>query len=140
MRICVYQGAATFLDVEGNLAQMERIAKAAAAQGAQLALFPELFLCGYNLGSDAARVADSVDGQSTRRAAGIARRHDIALLYGYAGGPRHTSTIRRSSSTMRGKLVPTTARCICSDRTKSAFSRPATMSSWWIFSDSASES
>jgi predicted amidohydrolase len=84
MRICVYQGAATFLDVEGNLAQMERIAKAAAAQGAQLALFPELFLCGYNLGSDAARVADSVDGQSTRRAAGIARRHDIALLYGYA--------------------------------------------------------
>ena len=84
MRICVYQGAAAFLDVEANLTQIERIAKTAVAQGAQLVLFPELFLCGYNLGNDGDRVADAADGQSTRRAADIARHHDIALLYGYA--------------------------------------------------------
>jgi predicted amidohydrolase len=63
---------------------MNSIAKACALQGAGLVIFPELFLCGYNLGDDASGVSDTVDGASVERACSIARESSVALLYGYA--------------------------------------------------------
>jgi predicted amidohydrolase len=84
MRLAVYQGTGDFLDKAANLARMERLAATAAQQGAGLLMLPEIYLSGYNLGDDCARMAEPVDGSSAQEAARIAKQHGIALLYGYA--------------------------------------------------------
>jgi len=84
MRVSMYQCAGRFLNVAGNLQTMSTVAKACAIQGSAVVVFPELFLSGYNLGDDATRVADSVDGKSIRIAQKIARDNAIALVFGYA--------------------------------------------------------
>ncbi|MCS0503433.1 carbon-nitrogen hydrolase family protein [Ancylobacter mangrovi] len=67
-----------------NLDRLEAAAARAAGNGAELLLAPEMFLSGYNIGRDmAARLAEPADGPSARRAGEIARRHGIALCYGY---------------------------------------------------------
>lgn len=83
MKIALYQGLARLLEPERNLERMEEMAHAAALQGAGLVIFPELFLTGYNLGDDAARLAESAEGPSARRVGEIAARHKLAILYGY---------------------------------------------------------
>jgi predicted amidohydrolase len=66
------------------LAAMEAAARAAAAQGARLIVFPEMFLTGYAVaGAELARLAETADGPAAARAAGIAEAAGIALLYGY---------------------------------------------------------
>jgi 5-aminopentanamidase len=84
MKLAVYQGPGDFLDKKANLARMNRLAAASALQGAGLLMLPEIYLSGYNLGGDCARMAEPADGASAREAARIAKRHKIALLYGYA--------------------------------------------------------
>jgi predicted amidohydrolase len=84
MKLAVYQGAGDFLDKAANLARMDRLAAAAALQGTELLMLPEVYLSGYNLGDDCARMAEPADGRSAREAGRIARRHHVALLYGYA--------------------------------------------------------
>jgi predicted amidohydrolase len=84
MKLAVYQGAGDFLDKTANLTRMDRLAAAAVQQGAGLLMLPEIYLSGYNLGDDCARMAEPVDGASAQEAARIAKRHGIALLYGYA--------------------------------------------------------
>lgn len=96
MRVCLYQSGGTLLEVDANLEEMARVAKAARLQGAQLVIFPELFLCGYNLGDDAPSVADRVDGSTVKRAGEIARQSGVALIYGYAerdGGSIYNSAV-----------------------------------------------
>ena len=68
MRVFMYQCSGRFLDVAGNLEDMDRVARACAVQGGELVIFPELFLCGYNIGDDAPRVAQTVDGDAIDRA------------------------------------------------------------------------
>jgi predicted amidohydrolase len=83
MKLGIYQCAGTFLDSQKNLNLMEQVAQAASLQGADLLVFPELFLTGYNIGDDAEALAEPMDGNSAQRAAKIATKHQIALLYGY---------------------------------------------------------
>lgn len=83
MRIAVFQGPEQPGDVAANLTRLEALAQAA-GQEARLLLCPELFLTGYNIGTEAAqRLAEPVDGASAQRAAAIASRTGVALLYGY---------------------------------------------------------
>jgi predicted amidohydrolase len=56
---------------------------AAAEAGAGLAIFPEMFLTGYNIGDAVFKLAEPVDGPSAGKAADIARTAGVALLYGY---------------------------------------------------------
>jgi 5-aminopentanamidase len=84
MRVAIFQGPAGSGPVARNLRHLEERAAAAAAAGADLLICPEMFLCGYNIGAAAAaRLAEPADGPSLREAAGIARRHGTALLFGY---------------------------------------------------------
>jgi len=72
------------LDVAGNLQRLERQVAIARAQGAELLVCPEMFLSGYDIGVDAARrLAEAADGPSAQALSEIARRHGIALAYGY---------------------------------------------------------
>jgi predicted amidohydrolase len=81
VRLGIFQGP----DAAGDaLAVMERAAEKAAAEGIRLLILPEMFLTGYNIGAAAVRLAaEPRDGRAAARAAEIARRHGVALLYGY---------------------------------------------------------
>lgn len=84
MRIAIYQGEGHPAGVAENLDVIRSSAITAARQGADLIIFPELFLTGYNIGSAAHSLAEPADGPSCRKAAEIARQAGIALLYGYS--------------------------------------------------------
>lgn len=81
MQIALLQAEANVLDIEANLGTVDEAARRARAAGADLLLTPELFPCGYSpdlvrnslTGTDLERIAG--------RAAGIARRHGISLVY-----------------------------------------------------------
>ncbi|WP_371345973.1 carbon-nitrogen hydrolase family protein [Ancylobacter sp. IITR112] len=85
MRLALLQTAGDpFNAPAANLARLDAAAAQAAAGGADLLLAPEMFLTGYNIGHEAAQAtAEPADGPSARRAAAIARAHNIGLCYGY---------------------------------------------------------
>jgi predicted amidohydrolase len=84
MKLALWQTVGYPADVAANLAALQSTAQAAATAGAELLLCPECWLCGYNIGSAVATLAESYDGASARRIAAIARQNHIAIAYGYA--------------------------------------------------------
>ncbi|MEJ5357095.1 MAG: carbon-nitrogen hydrolase family protein [Desulfobacterales bacterium] len=89
MKIAVYQAAGVAGDKEKALTTLARQARKAASRGARVLVFPELFLTGYATGGAVAALAEPAGGPSAARAAAIARREGIAILYGFperAGG------------------------------------------------------
>jgi predicted amidohydrolase len=83
MRIAVYQGTGVQGDVARALAVMRRVVTRAAARGARLAVFPELFVCGYDAGAALTALAEPAGGPSAEAIAAIAARTGVAVLYGY---------------------------------------------------------
>jgi predicted amidohydrolase len=93
LRVACAQGPATAYpdgspdpaaDRERNLRALEAHAAAVAAQGARVLVTPELYTTGYNIGADAiAALAEPSDGATAQAVADIARRHRIAVAYGY---------------------------------------------------------
>lgn len=83
MKVLAYQSPAVFGDKEANLHTIEGICKGSAALGVSLAVFPELFLTGYNLGSRARDLAEPIDGLSLRRLASIAKETGVAIVAGF---------------------------------------------------------
>ncbi|MFI2436639.1 carbon-nitrogen hydrolase family protein [Streptomyces sp. NPDC018693] len=66
-----------------NLKVLDEAAGRAAAAGAGLLIAPEMFLTGYAIGDDIARLAEAADGESADAVAEIAGRHGLAVAYGY---------------------------------------------------------
>ncbi|MCQ0021922.1 carbon-nitrogen hydrolase family protein [Streptomyces somaliensis DSM 40738] len=83
LRTALLQSSGQLGDAAANLRALDGAAARAAAAGAGLLVAPELFLTGYAVGADVARLAEPADGPSAREAAGIAARHGLALAYGY---------------------------------------------------------
>jgi len=83
MRIALYQGAGKPTIIDENLEIIHRQALSAAGQGADLIIFPELFLSGYNIGQTVQELAQPADGPAGHQAAQIARETNIAMLFGY---------------------------------------------------------
>ena len=83
MKIALYQGAGKPAGVDENLAIIRDKAFSAAGQGADLIIFPELFLSGYNIGQTVQELAEPADGPACQQASRIAREANIAILYGY---------------------------------------------------------
>ncbi|MEU2185072.1 carbon-nitrogen hydrolase family protein [Streptomyces thermolilacinus] len=83
LRTALLQSSGQLGDVAANLKILEEAAARAAASGAGLLVAPELFLTGYAIGADIARLAEPADGPSAREAAAIAVRHGLAIAYGY---------------------------------------------------------
>ena len=89
LRLAIHQstgwvGNATAMDK--NLTTLKKNAqKAAQEHGAQLIVFPELFLCGYNImPNDVANVAISQDDKRLKKVSGIAKKYNIAIVCPYA--------------------------------------------------------
>ena len=84
MRIALLQCAPGAPDTAAGLGRLDAAAARAAAAEAALLVTPEMFLTGYAIGAYAVqRLAEPADGPAARAAAAIARRHGVALLYGW---------------------------------------------------------
>jgi predicted amidohydrolase len=84
MKLGVFQGPLAPGGGTDRLAVLDGIAGRAAAEQIDLLILPELFLTGYNIGAEALRArAEPEDGKANQAAASIARKHGVALLYGY---------------------------------------------------------
>lgn len=66
-----------------NLDAMACLAADAAANGADLVVFPEMVTTGYGIGDAIARLAEPADGQGYRRLADAARDSRVAICFGY---------------------------------------------------------
>lgn len=83
LRTALLQSSGTPGDIAKNLEILDTHAARAAASGAGLLVCPEMFLTGYAIGADVPRLAETADGASAQAVGEIARRHGIAVLYGY---------------------------------------------------------
>ncbi|MFD7326661.1 carbon-nitrogen hydrolase family protein [Streptomyces sp. NPDC059875] len=83
LRTALLQSSGELGDVAANLKILDEAAARAAAAGAGLLLAPELFLTGYAIGADMARLAEPSDGPSAQAVAAVAARHGLAVAYGY---------------------------------------------------------
>ncbi|MFG3015961.1 carbon-nitrogen hydrolase family protein [Streptomyces cinerochromogenes] len=83
MRTALLQSSGRPGSVVENLKVLDEAAGRAAAAGAGLLAAPEMFLTGYAIGDDIARLAEPADGDSADAVAEIATRHGLAVLYGY---------------------------------------------------------
>ncbi|MFJ8789313.1 carbon-nitrogen hydrolase family protein [Streptomyces sp. NPDC102462] len=94
MRIALLQSSGRPGSVAENLKVLDEAAARAAAAGAALLATPEMFLTGYAIGADIGRLAEPADGDRAAAVADIARRHGLAIAYGYperAGAAVHNS-------------------------------------------------
>lgn len=83
MRIAVAQSAGVSRDPRATLAELPDLAGRAAQQGARLLVLPEMWLTGYNIGDATQELAEPADGPAATAVAEVARRHDLAILYGF---------------------------------------------------------
>ncbi|WP_329341403.1 carbon-nitrogen hydrolase family protein [Streptomyces sp. NBC_00663] len=83
MRTALLQSSGRPGSVDGNLKVLDEAAGRAAAAGAGLVTAPEMFLTGYAIGDDIARLAEPADGEGADAVAEIAVRHGLAIAYGY---------------------------------------------------------
>ncbi|MFD4633128.1 carbon-nitrogen hydrolase family protein [Streptomyces sp. NPDC058284] len=83
LRTALLQSSGQLGSVAENLSALDNAAERAAAAGAGLLVAPELYLTGYAIGDDIARLAETVDGDSAKAVAGIASRHGVGVAYGY---------------------------------------------------------
>ncbi|MFG2647453.1 carbon-nitrogen hydrolase family protein [Streptomyces sp. NPDC048436] len=83
MRTALLQSSGRLGSVDANLKALDEAAARAAAAGAGLLVAPELYLTGYAIGDDVARLAEPADGPAAAAIAETAARHGLALAYGY---------------------------------------------------------
>jgi predicted amidohydrolase len=84
MRIAIYQCEPIPAQLDRNLERLAHIAKQASTEGVDLLVCPEMYLTGYNIGSDVvSQLAESSDGTSAHAVAAIARENNVGIVYGY---------------------------------------------------------
>lgn len=83
MIVGLFQGPELSSEVSANLAAIEDAARRAKTAGASMLITPEMSATGYNIGELTADRAEPADGQISVAVRDIARRHGIAIVYGY---------------------------------------------------------
>jgi 5-aminopentanamidase len=84
MRVLVNQSLPVFGNAKANLATIERDCGSARSFGLDVAVFPELFLTGYNIGEKVNDLAEEVGGMSVSRLREIAADNGVAIVTGFA--------------------------------------------------------
>ncbi len=105
-RLAVAQMNAYSFDKDRNLRLIVRLSKASSERGAQLVVFPELCVTGYNVLRDAVRVAERVPGPSTRFVSSLASKLGLNIVIGmveeYDGGVYDSAVLVDSSGDVTG--------------------------------------
>lgn len=83
LRTALLQSSGRPGSVAANLKALDEAAARAADAGAGLLVAPEMYLTGYAIGDDVARLAEAADGPSATAVAEMAVRHGVAVAYGY---------------------------------------------------------
>ena len=82
--LALFQGKAENGEVQSNMEKMKTQLRRAASAGAEIIVFPELFLSGYCVpGEEMKMLAEERDGPSFQALSKTARESKIAVLYGY---------------------------------------------------------
>ncbi len=84
MRIAAFQMKAVAADQAANLARIEKAAREASADGAELLVAPELALPGYGSGDDMRNLAEPPGGEIVAKLTLISLDARIAILAGFA--------------------------------------------------------
>jgi predicted amidohydrolase len=84
IRIALAQLAPGLGDKPANVAAAERAVGSASDRGADLVMFPELFLTGYFTRERTGQMAETIDGPSLSAIRECARRYGIMVLIGFA--------------------------------------------------------
>ena len=82
-KIAIYQGDGVLGGVAETLEIMREVVSEAKLAAADLVVFPELMLSGYNMGDSVPDLAEAADGPSAKRIADMARSYGLAIVYGY---------------------------------------------------------
>lgn len=91
MRLAIHQMMSIDRSVAENIAYLEQACADAKSGGADLVIFPEMALTGYNIGADRIRrLAEPRDGAMVQNLVNMAKRNAIGILCGFpeADGPR----------------------------------------------------
>ena len=97
MKIAAYQGPSPQGDPSHAFAKIDEILAQAAKQGAQMVVFPELYLLGYNQMHRHTELAQPVGDDWEIRCAALAQKHKCGLTIGWA--ERDGETLFNSAST-----------------------------------------
>jgi len=119
MRTALLQSSGRPGSIVENLKVLDEAAGRAAAAGAGLLVAPEMFLTGYAIGDDIARLAEPADGESADAIAEIATRHGVAVAYGYPERSGERSEMGAPPAGGRGSVF-NSAQLISADGTRLA--------------------
>jgi predicted amidohydrolase len=82
-KILLAQAKPKLLNKGSNLEIMNRFIKSANQQGADLVLFPELFLTGYFTREFTSEMAEDLEGPSIRQVRNMAREYGVKVVFGF---------------------------------------------------------
>jgi 5-aminopentanamidase len=108
-RVAAWQCRPRPRNPQGNLRRLDETCAAAAERQADVLVTPEMFITGYGLRpNEVVRFAEDAGGKTESAVAEIARRHHIAIVYGYperAGGGRvyNAATLIGADGVVRGR-------------------------------------
>lgn len=113
MKLALVQFQSVLGDVEASMARALPMIDEAAAAGANMVVFPELFTTGYHLdtvGPRMTELAEPIDGPTVRALQEAARKNHvyivapIALLHGLSGVPYNSAVFINSDGTVQGSF------------------------------------
>ena len=87
-RLAVAQAPANLDTPADRIAWLSEALPDVVNTGADLVLLPELFACGYNIGSAVIHRAEPITGPTRAIIAQLAQQHAVAIHYGFAGTGR----------------------------------------------------
>src|SRR5436190_16078563 len=82
LRAAIYQYRCRNETPAAKIARLDHLLRSQAGE-LDLVVCPELYLSGYNVGEDIQRLAESQTGAFSNAMAALARKWEIALIYGY---------------------------------------------------------
>ena len=83
-KLALYQGPAIDGDIEAGFIRIEKQLSAAALAGARMAVFPEVFLPGYNRPDLHKSLAQPIGGDWTKRLSALAKQTGCGITIGWA--------------------------------------------------------
>jgi predicted amidohydrolase len=113
-RVAAWQCLPGPLAVAGNLRRLDAVCASAAAQRVDVLVTPEMYMSGYAITRpEVVRLAEEAGGPTEAAVAEIARRHGLAIVYGYPerapgasaaeGGAYNAATMIGPDGVVRGR-------------------------------------